>query len=309
MRRSRSRSAGFTLLEVLLTLALAGVLMTAVWASLDLFFRYSDAGREEADQLQVARAISQAIERDLRSSIQPPAQAISSPSSTTPSTDSSSTESSSTETSGTTSTSSSSSQTTGSTQPAVQPLIFVGDEQAFVFQSLIPQTLEQSSLAQSAGATAGYRRDLQWIGWSASGKLPANVTSGSPIPPPPPQEEIDDRPQVIRWQTDVLGIAVEASGTPASFPVPPEVVPELLRFQIRYYNGLEWVETWASDVDGGLPLAVEIEMDVTSYAELEAVRESRRQSRPRDPEFKTHKLMIPLPISTSVRPPAAASSS
>ena len=69
------------------------------------------------------------------------------------------------------------------------------------------------------------------------------------------------------------------------------------------------METWASDVDGGLPLAVEIEMDVTSYAELEAVRESRRQSRPRDPEFKTHKLMIPLPISTSVRPPAAASSS
>lgn len=310
MRRLPRRS-GFTLLEVLLALALATVLLTAVWASLDLFYRYSDAGREEADQLQVTRAVFQALERDIRSSILPPDAPVSAPSTDTTSDDSTSnnTQSSSGSSSSTSSTTSSSTSSTSTDSTTPKPIIFIGDKESFVFQSLLPQNLEQASLAAAGEGASGFRRDLQWIGWSATGKLPTNLPSGTPIPPPPPQDEIDDRPQVIRWQTDVVGDSTDSSSPPTSFPIPPEVVPELLRFHLRYFDGLEWVETWDSDLDGGLPLAVEIEIDVASHAEVEAVRESKRQFRPRDAEFKTHKTVVPLPITTSVRPPAATTSS
>lgn len=295
------RRRGFTLLEVILALALATVLLAAVWASLDLFYRYSDAGREEADQLQVARAVFQALERDLRSAVQPPETAVAPPSAGSSADDSitGSTQSSTTD--------SSSSTTSSSETPPPLPLVFVGDQESFVLQSLLPQSLEQASLAASASGATGYRRDLQWIGWSATGKLPTNLPSDAMIPPPPPQEEIDDRPQVIRWQTDVVGNSQESGSSSPSFPIPPEVIPEILRFHVRYYDGLEWAETWDSQIDGGLPLAVEIEVDIASYAEIEAVRESKRQFRPRDPEFKTHKTVIPLPIATSVRAPSSSS--
>ena len=314
MTRTPSRAA-FTLLEVLLALALAGVLLTAVWTSLSLFFRYSEAGRQEADQLQVARAIFQAVEHDLRSSVPPPeTQPATLPTGSASSTSQTSSGSSASGASGLSGSSSSTGTSStgsasGTTTPATPPLIFIGDEQAFVFQSLLPQSFEQSALGQAAGKAPAYRRDLQWVGWSATGELPANVPSGSPIPPPPPQEQIDGRSQLIRWQMDVLGNATEsAAASPATFPIPPEVIPEILRFRLRYYSGVEWVDEWQSDKEGGLPIAVEIEMDVASYAEIQAVRESHRESRPRDAEFQTYRLVVPLPISTSIRPPSASSS-
>lgn len=302
-----SRRRGFTLLEVILALALATVLLAAVWASLDLFYRYSDAGREQADQLQVARAIFQALERDLRSAIQPPEVPVTPPPTGASSNDSSSGSSQSSTTSNSSSTTSGTSSSSSATETPPQPLVFVGDPESFVLQSLLPQSLEQASLTPSASGATGYRRDLQWIGWSATGKLPTNIPSDVTIPPPPPQDEIDGRPQVIRWQTDVVGNSQESAPPPASFPIPPEVIPELLRFHVRYFDGLEWADTWDSQIEGGLPLAVEIEVDIASYAEVEAVRESKRQFRPRDAEFKTHKTVIPLPIATSVRAPSASS--
>ena len=312
--RPLPQRSGFTLLEVLLALALASVLLTAVWASLDLFYRYSDAGREEADRLQVTRALFQALDRDLRSAIQPP-ETPPTTAATSSTNDSSSTSSQSTTGGSTTSTSSSSSASGGtgssgssSSTPPPNPIVFIGDAEAFIFQSLLPQSLEQASLAAAATGSSGFRRDLQWVGWSATGKLPTNLPSGTSLPPPPLQEEIDGRPQVVRWQTDVLGDSSEASAPPPSFPIPPEVVPELLRFHLRYFDGAEWVEKWDSQLDKGLPLAVEIEVDIASYAEVEAVRESKRQFRPRDAEFKTHKTVIPLPVKTGVRPPAASTS-
>lgn len=320
MRRSPV-PRGFTLLEVILALALGSILLAAVWSSLELFWRYSDAGREESDQLQISRAVFQAIERDLRSTIPLPPAASSSTtgSSSTTSGNSTTGNSSATSssggtsgnTSGTTSSTgdtSSSSTTTSTAVSAVSPIHFVGDDAAFVCQSLLPQSLEQASLAASMQGAPAFRRDLQWVGWSASGKLPANTPTGSPVPPPPTLEEVDGRPQVVRWQMDVLGDQSNPNQQPESFPVPPEVIPELLRLRFRYFDGIEWLETWDSDLAGGLPYAVEIEIDVASTAEIEAVREARRQHRPRDAAFKTHKIVISLPMNSIVRQAGTTSS-
>jgi len=61
------KRAGFSLLEILVALALSVILLGAIYAALDLFWRYSTTGQEEIERAQLARAILRTIEMDLRS--------------------------------------------------------------------------------------------------------------------------------------------------------------------------------------------------------------------------------------------------
>lgn len=56
----------FTLLEVLLALALGTALLTVLWAGVSLHLRAYDSGRTEIEQTQVARALLRKMEADLR---------------------------------------------------------------------------------------------------------------------------------------------------------------------------------------------------------------------------------------------------
>ena len=60
-------SSGFTLIEVLIALALTVVLLSAVYGALDLYFAYSTAGRNEIAATQLRRALCRRIARDLES--------------------------------------------------------------------------------------------------------------------------------------------------------------------------------------------------------------------------------------------------
>lgn len=57
----------FTLLEVMLALALTAVLMLAVWAAVDLHWKFAETGREEMERAQLARAIFKKMQTDIRS--------------------------------------------------------------------------------------------------------------------------------------------------------------------------------------------------------------------------------------------------
>ncbi len=64
-----SRRAGFTLLEVLLTLLIASVLIAAVGSALNFHLRLVEQGRSEVEQAQLARALLQRIAADLRGAV------------------------------------------------------------------------------------------------------------------------------------------------------------------------------------------------------------------------------------------------
>ena len=65
-----SARSGFTLLEVLLTLGLSGLLMLIVGLAIDLHLRILRTGRAEVEQAQLARAILRRISQDLHNAVQ-----------------------------------------------------------------------------------------------------------------------------------------------------------------------------------------------------------------------------------------------
>ncbi|MFL5328032.1 MAG: prepilin-type N-terminal cleavage/methylation domain-containing protein [Gemmataceae bacterium] len=62
---------GFTLLEVLMALAISVLLMAALYVSMDVLLRYAQAGRERVDEAVLARALLQRIRSDVSSAITP----------------------------------------------------------------------------------------------------------------------------------------------------------------------------------------------------------------------------------------------
>lgn len=68
-RRRAVRNRGFTLLEVVLSLSIALVVLAAVALAIDLHLRVVDRGRVEVEQAQLARAVLRRMADDLRSAI------------------------------------------------------------------------------------------------------------------------------------------------------------------------------------------------------------------------------------------------
>ncbi len=65
-RNAKLRRVGFTLLEVLLAMVLAGALMAGLWGVLSLNLRTFEVGRVKTQRAQLTRALAERIENDLR---------------------------------------------------------------------------------------------------------------------------------------------------------------------------------------------------------------------------------------------------
>jgi len=63
----RTNPTGFTLLELVVALALSVLLLTAIASAIDMLWRTSEFGKERVKQSQLARAIFRKLEVDLRS--------------------------------------------------------------------------------------------------------------------------------------------------------------------------------------------------------------------------------------------------
>ncbi len=70
MKATLIRRTAFTLLEVLLALALASLVFVAIAMAVDLQLRVIDAGRTETEEAQLARAILRRMADDLRGAVQ-----------------------------------------------------------------------------------------------------------------------------------------------------------------------------------------------------------------------------------------------
>lgn len=67
-----SRRSAFTLLELMLALGLTATLLTVVYSSLELHWRFSTLGQVEVERAQIARAILTKISADIRSTMYAP---------------------------------------------------------------------------------------------------------------------------------------------------------------------------------------------------------------------------------------------
>ena len=65
-------AAGFTLIEVLLTMVLAAALLSALWTLLSMHVKLFDAGQTKTEQSQLARTLMKQMSDDLHSVVQAP---------------------------------------------------------------------------------------------------------------------------------------------------------------------------------------------------------------------------------------------
>lgn len=253
-------------MEILLALALAAVLITAISASVQQAWRLSAQGKTELERQQVARAVFRLIERDLRSVMfVPPSEFAEDEESSSASTSSppkfatvnmpkqntTSSGSGSSGSSGSTTDTSSSSTTASST---TQPQIVLasrgirGDRFSMEIDGARPQREIAFALPVNETIPSMRTSDLRTIMYQLG---TAGVING-------PQGQGG----LARREGDRYAItSAEMSGRDASGNFSSAVIaPEIIELQFRYFDGVQWLTVWDSVSAGRLPRAVEVQI-------------------------------------------------
>lgn len=252
-QRCPPRRTGFTLVEVLIALALTVVLLAAVYGSLTMLWRFESAGRGEIVRAQILRSVLRMMNEDLGSIVfQIPDS--SSTSSSTQAADSGSTVGTTTGSTGSLSTA----------EPVTTPLTLSGIDET----TGVPVTFGLIGDSQTIHMTVSRpRRDLNYDSFSTDEMLSGStsdmqlVTWGlAPLPngyfTPNPDVTVPSRP------TEGLGrraLDLFASGIVDAALLEQDLLAgEITQLTFRYFDGAVWVESWDSQVYGSLPRAIEV---------------------------------------------------
>ena len=255
LRLPNNSPHGFTLVELLLATALTAVVMMAVYSSLDLYQRLMTAGRVDSERTQLKRALLEAMKRDIQSLVYyAPPETVGS---------SEATESADTEQAGMLSLlpADTSDESDTEEELMVQPGSgLYGDLTTLMLHVSRPPLAVQTVTADGMPAT---EVDLRSISWflavpNAPGLAGAvgNLASGGGM--------TMSRNSAVQGIARLQGASFaldyydsqEATGLLAERAEILSDQVTLLEF--RYFDGIEWLESWDSDVMEGLPAAVEI---------------------------------------------------
>lgn len=243
---ARRNPRGFTLLELLVAIALSGLLVGAVYASLDLYWRHSVAGRADVERAQIVRAVLRRIELDLRSLVYHPPATAGSGSGTagggSGSTDSSSSGSGSTEDASETvmmSPEDASATTTSG--------LFGNATTLTLHVSRLSRELAFSPLANPQDAqsrTSELRIVTYFLSANETGSLPSQAQGTG----------------LARMEGDRMALATaeiqsDLSATASQTSI---LTSQIVGLQFQYFDGLNWRSDWDSTVLGGPPRAVEV---------------------------------------------------
>lgn len=273
---------GLTLLEVLIALALSSVLLTAVYVAMDLHWKYSSAGRDEAERSQLARAIANRLEVDLRSVVYRSQQTAQ------PADDAEPTESTG---DGTETETESSTNTTGDEEPPPE-------EEMTVDQS-DPAAAEGTGLFGNSNTLMLHisqpSKTLNYIplGMSQPGERTSDLLSVSWFVASDGagglQGAVAEQGQgLARTSGDRLfsRLADQAGNLEALASTAMILAPEVTAIRFQYFDGAAWRPDWNSDELAGLPRAIEIEMDIRASG-------SHKRS---DDQVRTYRMVVTLPI-------------
>ncbi|MFP6767524.1 MAG: prepilin-type N-terminal cleavage/methylation domain-containing protein [Planctomycetaceae bacterium] len=284
---------GFTLLEVLVALGVSLMLMTAVYSSIDMHWKYQSAGRLEMERGQVARAVLQRLALDIRSVqfVKPRA---------------------------------SEEESDAETELGAETIEFVDPDDAVLMQSVgvvgtanrlmlhvskpLPARALRSTFDDEMDETMLFHSDQMSVVWFLAdpngGELEAMVAARVEIDPPVGVislllERIDDggplglaRSEADRFQST----QAEADGDLSVMAERAEfLAPEIDLLLFRYFDGIEWMEEWDSEALGALPLAIEITIGFVPPPEDDVLRAAAAGSIP-----DSYRFVVALPLAESV---------
>ncbi len=303
--------SGLSLIEVLIALALSGLLLTSVYSAITMYFQFSHSGQEEIAKNQLARVLLQRIELDLRSIVYRPDDGAATDADTDASS-SSSTTSNSTNPSGTNSTNStgtnsnSTSTTTTTTETKVTDPSdafagsasgLFGDMQTIVLHVSRPR-LDMLANPQISNQNAVSRTsDLKTVSYFVAGNGSGGLQAAAASHFASQNYGGNGRTSgLARMEGDRLALQLaDKSGNVSSLLGQTQMLaPEVSRVSFRYYDGTLWTTQWDSGSYGGLPRAVEVNLELTF--EAQTTGQGRYKKTKQEPP-RVYRMVVFLPLS------------
>lgn len=270
MSRPTPRCRGaFSLLELLLAVALSIALAALLGFAIDLHLVRLDASRSTVSQAQLARTVLARIAADLRAATTAPTQDVS--------------------------------EAMAAAEAAAR---FNVDE---VDETTPPETAEPSVASEAErppglyGAIESLAIDVPhvWqavtttdLGATPTARLDAGwsrVTYAMSADPGTPGLVRTETPRDMQRWLDEQGQAP---------PAPSPLAPEVTALRFRYFDGAELVEVWDTTEAESLPLAVEVQIEVLPADEIDAPHASAERKR-----NKVYRRFVRLPAAADETPP------
>lgn len=310
----------FTLYEVLLALALTGVLVGAVFSSINLYYRLSTAGRAQIERAQLARSIIQRLESDIRSVVYREPE-----SETAEDTGQAADE----ETSGGAAAgdgSSGSGEDQSTDESTTMSIEVVDPAQTYAGTSVgifgDPDTLmlhvsrpsrNTNYTAIGDGAIAGSRlSDLQSVAWflAGSGTALGNVVAEQSVAAGNPNTGADSMTSTEGFPSGTTGtglarmegdrLMMEMADAQADLDSLAQssriLAPEVESLRFRYFDGLQWYDSWNSEELAALPRAIEVVFTLRAEAATTAASGMRTMAVLQSPGYE-YRTVIALPMS------------
>lgn len=321
MGKSKADRRGFTLLELMLALGLTTIILLAISMAVDLHLRSFDARRKQLEESQLARAILKMIADDIRSTVLEYEQDLSGLESMI----SSAAQGGGGEGGGTLAGGSGEgSGSAGGLDPSLtedattaaedlagtvtlpaKPGIYGNQYQLQIDVSRLPRFDEYQSMLANANATLGIRdipSDVKTVTYyvltgntiaSASGITANNddiLTSTDP--------EVVKRGLVRRQLDRAVSQYALANGLLTGTDTVGEVVAaEVASIEFQYFDGTEWRYEWDTDVEGSLPVAIQIVMLLEAPSMDKLTSGPPRVGTPADLEASNlhyYRLLVPV---------------
>jgi len=254
--RARNRlPSGFTLLEVLLALALTAVVLYMVTMAIGLHLRMLDTGRTEVEEATLARALLEQIAEDIRGAVRydpielEPTYSGSGPGAG--STELLDPDAEPEDDYGTEEEGEPTEDLAESTAPTSVPGIVGNSSQIQIDVARLPRTDQFLAAigADDETAAADHQSDVKTVAYYV-------VTPGKSAD----AGGLETRSGLIRRELDraVTSYAAQRGGLlNVELSLEP-VAPEVKAIEFRYFDGTAWLDTWDTEAQGRLPAAVDV---------------------------------------------------
>ncbi len=276
----RRRPGGFTLLEVLLALALLAILLGSVLSAVRWYGELATLGRDQVQRLRVLAALERRLRQDLQSAL------LSEPDSGNPGP--------------------SAPQAAGEEAPSAQEQStlatitgqeaiwgLVGDATSCVL--VVRRPVQELLLTADTASeeTAPLLGDLRLVGYLVAGTQGDEL--GALVAQQTAQSQGATQPVAgfARWELPwAQGLQMLRQQDLASVAASAQMLaPEVTAAAFRYFDGSQWLESWDSSSQGALPLAVE----VTLWLAPAAGEEPQQPALSSDSGEETVRLVVYLP--------------
>jgi prepilin-type N-terminal cleavage/methylation domain-containing protein len=246
-QQQRGERRGFTLIEILVALALSGLLLLAINAAMQHYWRLSTVGRIDAERMQIARSLNRRLAMDLRSMLyeEPPAggSAAASTTSTTSTSDTGDASDTAAAPVSSASTAATESDPTAATDPlTLATAHLVGGPQSLTFATVRPRRNRIAYLAAQSAVNDDDQSDVRRVSYYYQA---GSAGSGGLY-----YSNADQR--YVEWAASY--------GTSAAAQPGELLAPEVAGAQFEYFDATTatWLPNWNSDTYGGLPRAVRV---------------------------------------------------